>query len=49
MPKETKSGNVKIEFSLSEKLKSRFHKKCKKANVSMAQQARDLIQQYLKQ
>lgn len=48
MPKETKSGSVKIEFALAESLKKKLQAKCKKQNISVSQVLRDQVQGYLK-
>jgi len=48
MARETKTGGQKLETVLSPSLHKKFKKQCKKLNISMAQQMRDLIQKSLK-
>lgn len=45
MPAEIKAGKVKMDFALSASLRKKFHRRCKKLNVSAAQRLRDLVQQ----
>lgn len=47
MPAEKKTG-VKVETRLSKSLATKFKRRCKKLNVSVAQRIRDLVQKDLK-
>lgn len=44
MAAEVKSKGPKVETRVSQSLKSKFKKRCKKLNVSVSQRMRDLIQ-----
>jgi hypothetical protein len=48
MAAETKTSTHRVDTTLSESLKKKFLRHCKKLNVSVAQRLRDLIQQDLK-
>lgn len=48
MAAEKKSKGVKIETTTSVSFRQKFHRRCKKLNVSAAQRLRDLMQKDVK-